>query len=91
MRLMRPRASACTSPGCVPYAEAAAHYRAADIFVLPSLMEAFGMPLVEAKVAGLPVVAARTGGIPDVVENGVTGLLVPRGDVGRSPTRCGCC
>ena len=66
--------------GVVPYSEVAAHYRAADVFVLPSLMEAFGMPLAEAQVAGLPVVAARTGGIPDVVEHDVTGLLVPRGD-----------
>jgi len=66
--------------GAVPYAQVAAHYRDADVLVLPSLMEAFGMPLAEAQVAGLPVLAARTGGIPDIVEHDVTGLLVPRGD-----------
>lgn len=58
----------------------AAHYRDADVFVLPSFMEAFGMPLAEAQVSGLPVVGARTGGIPYIVEDGVTGLLVEPGD-----------
>lgn len=68
--------------GAVPYAQISQHYRDADVFVFPSMMEAFGMPLAEALAAGLPAVAARTGGIVDIVEDGATGLLVEPGDAG---------
>ena len=53
---------------------------AADLFVLPSLAEAFGLVLTEAIYLGTPVVASRTGGIPEIVEEGVDGVLVPAGD-----------
>lgn len=49
---------------------------AADIFVLPSEREAFGLVLLEAAVSGLPVVAANVGGIAEIVENNKTGILV---------------
>jgi glycosyltransferase involved in cell wall biosynthesis len=52
----------------------------ADVFCLPSLQEGFGIAFVEAMAAGLPIVAARAGAVPEVVEDGVTGLLVPPGD-----------
>ncbi|RYE73103.1 MAG: glycosyltransferase [Oxalobacteraceae bacterium] len=49
----------------------------ADMFVLASAREGFGLVLVEAMFAGLPVIATAVGGIPNVVDNGETGILVP--------------
>jgi glycosyltransferase involved in cell wall biosynthesis len=54
---------------------------AIDLFVMPSLWEGLPLSMVLAMGAGLPVVATRVAGIPEVVENGVTGLLVPPADV----------
>ena len=48
----------------------------ADLFVSGAREEVFGLVLAEANLAGLPVVAPRVGGIPEVIDNGVTGLLV---------------
>ena len=50
-------------------------YHAADIFLLPSIHEPFGIVILEAWSAGLPVLASRIGGIPHFVEDGVDGLL----------------
>jgi len=48
----------------------------ADVFVLPSIYEPFGIVLVEAMVCRKPVVSTTAGGIPEVVKNGETGILV---------------
>jgi glycosyltransferase involved in cell wall biosynthesis len=56
-------------------------FHSADIFVLPSLGECFGIAAVEAMAAGIPVVMTRVGGAADIVDHGVNGLLVPPGDM----------
>ncbi len=53
----------------------------ADLFVWPGLREAYGLVFLEAQAAGLPVVAFDSGGVPATLKRGVTGLLVPEGDV----------
>jgi glycosyltransferase involved in cell wall biosynthesis len=55
---------------------------AADIFVLPSAHEGFGLVFLEAMFCGLPVLASSTGGQTDFLKDGETGFLVPVGDVG---------
>jgi L-malate glycosyltransferase len=52
-----------------------------DLFVSASRSEAFGMAMVEAMACGVPVVATATEGAREIVEEGITGLLVPVGDV----------
>jgi glycosyltransferase involved in cell wall biosynthesis len=57
------------------------HYAAADVFVLPSRSEPWGMVLNEAAAAGLPLVATEgVGAARDLVEHGVNGFRVPAGD-----------
>lgn len=52
-----------------------------DIFMLPSLIEGFGLAVVEALAAGLPVLATDNGGVPEILENGKCGILAKTGDV----------
>lgn len=54
----------------------------ADVFCLASTEESFGLSALEAMAAGTAVLATRVGGVAEVVEEGVSGLLVPRDDRG---------
>ena len=58
----------------------ASFYSAGDLFVIPSLQEAFGQTALEAMACGSPVVGFDTGGIPDMITGGHTGLLARAGD-----------
>jgi N-acetyl-alpha-D-glucosaminyl L-malate synthase BshA len=53
----------------------------ADLFLMASEVESFGLAALEAMACEVPVVGTRIGGVPEVVEHGVTGLLAPLGDV----------
>lgn len=66
--------------GMLPRDALVAQYAAADIFVAPSRYESFGLIFLEAMMHGAACVGTRAGGIPEVVEDGVTGLLVPPED-----------
>src|SRR2546422_8117848 len=72
--------------GKIPPDELQASYARAAVCVLPSVLDArgdtegLGVVLLEAMNHATPVIASRVGGIPDIVEDGVSGLLVPPGD-----------
>ena len=73
-------ASDVTFLGWVANSELPPYYRAAAVSVIPSLEEGFGIPAAEAMGCETAVVASDAGGLPEVVQHGVTGLVVPRGD-----------
>jgi glycosyltransferase involved in cell wall biosynthesis len=62
----------------IPTQELIRTYQDADLLILPSIWhESYGLPIAEAMACGTAVLASRTGGIPELVEDGVTGVLVP--------------
>ena len=65
------------------------YYAAADVTVLPSYYESFGMVALEAMACGNAVIASRVGGLVTTVRDGVTGFLVPDGDVEALAERIG--
>jgi glycosyltransferase involved in cell wall biosynthesis len=64
----------------MPRAQALGWVKAADVYVLNSTYEGLSHALVEAMMLGTPIVATRVGGNPELVEDGVTGLLIPPKD-----------
>jgi D-inositol-3-phosphate glycosyltransferase len=65
----------------VPHRELAAYYRAADVCLVPSRTESFGLVALEAAACGTPVVASAVGGLRSLVDHATTGFLVE----GRDP------
>jgi N-acetyl-alpha-D-glucosaminyl L-malate synthase BshA len=55
--------------------------QAADLFLLPSQTESFGLAALEAMACGAPVVASSAGGLPEVIRDGISGILEPVGSV----------
>lgn len=55
--------------------------RCADLFLLPSEQESFGLAALEAMNCSVPVIGARTGGVPEVIVHGETGFLFPVGEI----------
>ena len=66
-----------------PHHILSSYYRAADVVIVPSRSESFGLVALEAAACGTPVVASAVGGLLNIVHDGVTGLLVE----GRDPAR----
>ncbi len=69
-----------TFHGYMPRSHFAQHLAASDVFILPSLAEAFGNVFAEAMACGLPVIGTNTGGIPELVKE-TNGILVTPGQV----------
>ena len=66
--------------GAIPHAAVPGALHGLDVFVAASRLdsESFGVAVVEASASGLPVIVTRVGGLPEVVEEGVTGLVVQK-------------
>lgn len=76
-----PRADLISFTGAVEFEELENRYAWADLLVLPSYYEGFGMVVTEAVARGLPVLAAAGGAVPATLPEGA-GILVPPGDAG---------
>jgi phosphatidylinositol alpha-1,6-mannosyltransferase len=77
-RIARDRLANVHLVGYIPDLELPDYYRAADVFILPTrTAEGFGLVLMEAAASGIPSIATDSGAPREVVDDGVTGMLVP--------------
>ena len=79
-RLSRRKGVRAIFTGNLQLEDLKAAFVASDVFVLPSLREAFGLSVLEAMLCGVPVVASFVGGVPSIVRDEDTGLLVRPSD-----------
>jgi glycosyltransferase involved in cell wall biosynthesis len=63
--------------GHVDHTEIPFYFRDSTILINPSIVEPFGISIVEAMASGVPVIATNVGGIPEIINHGSTGFLVP--------------
>jgi len=75
----------------IPHDELMALYQQADIFVLPTLADGFGMVVTEAMSQGVPVIASENCCGPDVIEPGKDGWIIPAGDIDKLSTQMRWC
>ncbi len=80
--------SAVCFRGSVPDNEIEASLQGAQVFVMPSKKEGFGIVYLEAMAAGLPCIGANHGGTPEVIEHGVSGFLIEYDDVDQLAFYC---
>jgi glycosyltransferase involved in cell wall biosynthesis len=76
--------------GALPSAEALPLLARARMLVLPSESEGLPVAVIEAMHRGVPTVASDVGGVGELIQDGVTGFLVPRGDIAGFANRLGC-
>lgn len=65
----------------VPHSELNKYYNSADVFILPSLVEGFGLVILEAMTCGIPVIATNNTAAPDIIDNGKDGFIIPIRDI----------
>jgi L-malate glycosyltransferase len=66
--------------GRIPNEELTSHLNELDLFVAPSRSEGFGVAVLEAAACGIPSIVSRVGALPEIVDDGVTGVLIPPED-----------
>ena len=67
--------------GSVPHSSLNAYYSSANVFVFPSLVEGFGLVLLEAMACGIPIITTPNTGGPDIIIDGIEGFIIPIRDV----------
>jgi glycosyltransferase involved in cell wall biosynthesis len=70
----------CRYLGYVPNKQLPAIFSQVDAFVFPSILEGFGLVILEAMACGLPVITTSHTGGPDIIDDGVEGFIIPPGD-----------
>jgi glycosyltransferase involved in cell wall biosynthesis len=68
-------------------ADVARHLRLADVMVIPSLWDGMPNSVLESMAVGVPVIGSDAGAIPELIEDGVTGLLIPRSHLHQLPDK----